>query len=112
MPTGPEHVRSSRAVAKLGLRPLSASRTVEVLDPLHPEVWARPVQQPTVIYVQVPGSVLEPEASQPSKRIPWALIAVALAILVFSCFAAWHTSLGPQLDPARPHQVDLVGPSR
>jgi hypothetical protein len=53
-----------------------------------------------------------PVVAEPSRAIPWALIAVAFLILVFSCFAAWHTMRGPQIHPVRSHPVDLVSPSR
>lgn len=84
-----------------------------VVMPAPAEVWAHPVeQQPTVVYVQVPQPVVEPEPQKPSKVVPWALIVVAACILVYACFASWHTWVGPQLSPVRSHQVDLVGPSR
>lgn len=95
-----------------------ANRPTEVLEPT--ESWAHPVDfsavdgtgQPVVIYMQAPAVPLEPEVPEPSKTIPWLLIALALVILLFACFAAWHTWVGPQLVPVRSHPVDLVGPSR
>jgi hypothetical protein len=96
---------------------VSSSRSLscvepEVLEPLAPaEVWAHPVPS-TVVYVQAPVPVVEPEPAKPSKAVPWALIALALAILLVSLYASWHTALGPQLVPVHRHPVDLVGPSR
>lgn len=66
----------------------------------------------TIIYVQPAAPVAEVVPVASSRAVPWALIALALAILAFACFASWHTWIGPQIDPTRPHQVDLVGPSR
>lgn len=62
-----------------------------------------------VVHEVVPAA---PESSAPSKAIPWALIALALAILLVSLYASWHTWVGPQLVPVHPHPVDLVGPHR
>lgn len=80
------------------------------------ESWAPPVQapngQPVVIYTQAPAVPVEPEVPEPSKTIPWLLIALALVILLFALYASWHTWVGPQLVPVRSHPVDLVGPSR
>ncbi len=89
-------------------------RAPEVLEP--EEAWAHPVerrdQQPVVIYLQAPVPVVDEAEPEVSKAIPWLLIALALAILLFSLYAAWHTWVGPQLVPVRQGPVDLVGPSR
>lgn len=83
---------------------------VDVPVPGELEAWAHPIG-PTVIYVPQPAPVA-PEPQKPSRAVPWALITVAACILVYACFAAWHTWVGPQLDPVRKHPVDLVGPHR
>lgn len=106
-------------------------RSREVTAPLHGEVVesehvavARPVASPlperlrdgrNVIHLHETHhhhSAVESKPAPASRLVPWALIALALVILVFACFASWHTWIGPQIDPVRPHQVDLVGPSR
>lgn len=84
------------------------------------------VEQPRVRVIEEPGRpalyvierVVERPAEpvevvpEPSKTVPWALIAVSLVILLFAVFASWHTWVGPQLDPVRSHPVDLVNPSK
>lgn len=91
-----------------------AHRPVEVLEPI--ESWAHPVPaqtgQPIVIHLQAPAVPAEPVVPEPSKTIPWLLIAVAVVIALFAVYALIHTLAGPQLVPVRPHPVDLVGPSR
>lgn len=56
---------------------------------------------------------VEVEPPVVSKVIPWGLVAVAFAILVFAIFAAVHTMAGPDIRPGRSQNtVDLVSPSR
>lgn len=86
------------------------------------DVWARPlapspVQRGVITvrheYAERPVASAPVVAPEPSRAVPWALIVVALVILVVACYAAWHTYLGPQLVPVKPgNSVDLVGPSR
>lgn len=99
----------------------------EIVDPSTSE-YGRPVQWPNAVSWPArtrdgqPVIVLREEHHHhaaaevkpvaPSRLVPWALIALALVILAFACFASWHTWIGPQVDPVRPHPVDLVGPSR
>jgi len=96
-------------------------RAPEVLEST--EVWARPVEreprQPEYIVVQAvqsPAVAWEPardvEPSAPSKTIPWVLIAVSAAILLYTVYAMWHSLHGPDLVRVRSHPVDLVGPHR
>jgi hypothetical protein len=97
----------------------------DVLDPPRSgvEFVARPIAHPVpyvqappqeirIVVEQAPAAVGPVEVAKPSKAVPWALIAVALCVLVFSIFAAWHTLAGPQLQPVRSNTVDLVSPSR
>lgn len=84
---------------------------VDVPVPGELEAWAHPIG-PTVIYVPQPAPVVEPELRKPSRVIPTLLIVMAACILAYSCYASWHTKVGPQIDPVRKHPVDLVGPHR
>lgn len=97
----------------------------EVLEPKSgAEFVARPIASAPVPYVplaeqqvrilleQVPGQGA-PEAAKVSKVVPWTLVAVALCVLLFALYAAWHTMAGPVIKPGRSQQsIDLVSPSR
>lgn len=84
------------------------------------EFVARPVASPVAYGPQEVRIVVEQAAApgapvevpRPSRAVPWALIAVALCIMLYACFAAWHTMQEPKLQPIRHQGVDLVAPSR
>jgi hypothetical protein len=46
-----------------------------------------------------------PVVAEPSRAIPWALIAVAFFIALYAVFAAWHSVQRPQLVPVHQHHV-------
>lgn len=103
-----------REVAHVRGEVLEPYPRVRVPVPGELEPWAHPIVPARVVVEHVfPAAPAEVEPAEPSKTIPWLLVALALAILVFACFAAWHTWVGPQLVPVRSqHSVDLVGPHR
>lgn len=78
-----------------------------------PIPYVPPSQQEVRIVVEQASAPVEVEAPKVSQVVPWALIAVALCIMLFALYAAWHTMTGPDIKPVRSQQsIDLVSPSR
>lgn len=105
--------RKGREVAQLHGEVVEAE-PVAVARPVAAALPARSRDGRNVLVIQEHHHHAATEARPvpPSRLVPWALIALAACILAFACFASWHTWIGPQVDPVRPHPVDLVGPSR